>query len=204
MRHLVGDFRWASGIVETREWNGAGFTVARARGDSLLRAYDESVQRMGDALASAAAEPLAPCPNFADREHGVLGWWPRHQAHETLLHRWDLESATGVHDHIEPRIAADGVSEAFSVYAGRYGSQRLDRPITVACTDTDAAWHIVPTGVGGHVEIAATDDPVAPDLACTARALLLAIWKREPIGHDNVSFSDEALVRRFLSGPLTA
>lgn len=204
VRHLVGDFQWAAEIVETRQWSGNGFTVPRTRGDALVRSYSEAAQRMGDALAIAAAEPAAPCPNFAERELGTLGWWPRHQAHETMLHRWDLESATGLHHPIDPVVAADGVDEAFQVYTRRYGSQRLDRPVTLVCTDADAAWIVSPTGQGGHVDVAPTDDRDNPDLACTAEALLLAVWKREPVRGDAAFLSDEAIIRRFLSGPLTA
>jgi uncharacterized protein (TIGR03083 family) len=203
VRHLVGDFRWASDIIDARDWNGNGFTVARGRGDSLLRTYDEAAARMRVALDAAATDPGAPCPNFAERESGTLGWWPRHQAHETLLHRWDIESATGVHHPIDPALAADGVDEAFHVYTQRYGAQRLDRPITLVCTDTDAAWRVSPTGIGGQVTIDVTDDRTAPDLACTAEALLLAMWKRVPIG-DDAAVTDEHLLRRFFSGPLTA
>ncbi len=204
VRHLVGDFRWAAEIIEARDWSGNGFTVPRTRGDALVQSYGEAASRMGDALAVAAAEPTVPCPNFAERDHGTLGWWPRHQAHETLLHRWDLESATGLHHAIDPAVAADGVDEAFQVYTQRYGSQRLDRPITLVCTDADAAWSITPTGLGGHVDVARTDDRDHPDLACSAEALLLAIWKRVPVTADTAFLSDEATVRRFLSGPLTA
>jgi len=204
VRHLVGDFRWATEIIEAREWNGNGFTVPRTRGDGLLRAYDEAAARMSDALDVAAAEPSAPCPNFAERDQGTLGWWPRHQAHETLLHRWDLESATGVHHPIDPVVAADGVDEAFQVYAQRYGSQRLDRPVTLVCTDADAVWTITPTGTGGHVDIARSGDRDHPDLVCSAETLLLAVWKREPVRTDTAVLSDEHTVRHFLSGPLTA
>ncbi len=203
VRHLVGDFRWASDIVETCRWNGNGFSVPRARGDHLLRAYDEAATRMGDALAMAAASPSTPCPNFAELDLGTLGWWPRHQAHETLLHRWDLESATGRHALIDARVAADGVDEAFHVYTERYSPHRLDRPLSIVCTDVDAAWRITPDG-GGRVHVEHIDDRSAPDLACAASALLLAIWKRRPLTDDTAEFGDETVVRRFLSGPLTA
>jgi uncharacterized protein (TIGR03083 family) len=204
VRHLVGDFRWACDIVETCQWNGNGFSVPRTRGDGLLRAYDEAAARMGVALAAAAATPATPCPNFAERDEGTLGWWPRHQAHETLLHRWDMESATGRHDAIDPAVAADGVDEAFRVYTARYGPQRLDRPITIVCADADAAWTVSPTGTDGRVAVAPTTHRSGADLECTASALLLAIWKREPLTSDTARFADEAVVRRFLSGPLTA
>ncbi len=203
VRHLVGDFRWASDIVETCQWNGNGFKVPRTRGDNLLHAYDEAAARMAAALAAAAERPDATCPNFAEREDGTLGWWPRHQAHETLLHRWDIESATGLHEPVDAEIAADGVDEAFHVYTARYGTQRLDRPITIACADAAAAWSISPRDTGGMVDVARIDHPAAPDLVCPASSLLLAVWKRQPLG-DEARFSDEATVRRFLSGPLAA
>lgn len=203
LRHLVGDFVWAAAIVETGTWDGSGFSVPRHRGDTLLREFDRAAARMGAALDHAAATPSAPCPNFAERDAGTLGWWPRHQAHETLLHRWDLEAATGHHTPIDPIVAADGVDEAFRVYTARYGPQRLDRPLLVACTDAPAAWRIEPTGIDRRVRIETTDDRDAPDLAAPAEDLLLAVWKRRPLAA-TAHFGDEAVVRRFLAGPLTA
>jgi uncharacterized protein (TIGR03083 family) len=205
VQHLVGDFRWASRIVTTREWNGKGFSVVRSKGDALIRAYDDSAEQMAVALDLAATDPGAPCPNFADRDDGVLGWWPRHQAHETLLHRWDLEATTGHHTAIDPWVAADGVDEAFDVYTSRYAGQRLDRPITIACRDAPAAWRIDPTVDAGQLTVDATDERDGADLVCGAEQLLLAVWKRTPLDQIDARYgAQEDAVRRFFTGPMTA
>ncbi|MFM2079222.1 MAG: hypothetical protein RJA49_3112 [Actinomycetota bacterium] len=205
LQHLVGDFRWASHIVTTREWDGKGFSVARSKGDALVRAYDESAAQMAVALDLAAADPGGRCPNFADGDSGLLGWWPRHQAHETLLHRWDLEATTGFHTPIDPWVAADGVDEAFDVYTPRYAGQRLDRPITIACTDAPAAWRLAPTADPGHLTVEATDERDGADLVCGAEELLLAVWKRTPLAQTDARFgAQEDAVRRLFTGPLTA
>lgn len=205
MRHLVGDFRWATRIVDERAWDGQGFSVPRAKGDRLVVQYVDAADRMAAALERAATEPGAACPNFADGDRGVLGWWPRHQAHETLLHRWDLEAATGAHDPIHPEVAADAIDEAFTVYTARYSPHRLDRPLSLACTDIEAAWIVRPAPTAGRVVVEpwVVDGP--PDLSCRAEDLLLAMWKRRSIDHAHGGFgADEAIVRNFFRGPLTA
>ncbi len=205
VQHLVGDFRWATHIVDERAWDGKGFSVARAKGERLLGAFEDATVAMAAALDRAASEPAVACPNFADRDRGVLGWWPRHQAHETLLHRWDLESATGAHDAIRPEVAADGVDEALTVYTARYAPHRLDRTITLACTDDGAAWTVAPSAVHGHVDVRRGTSGNVPDLSCRAEDLLLAMWKRRSLDHVRGEFGDqEATVRAFFRGPLTA
>ena len=205
VRHLVGDFRWATRIVDERTWDGQGFSVPRAKGDRLLHDYVDAARQMAEALERAAVEPDVACPNFADGGQGVLGWWPRHQAHETLLHRWDLEASTGAHDPILPEIAADAIDEAFTVYTARYSPHRLDRPISLACTDTAAAWIVRPAPIAGRVEVEPWVADGVPDLSCRAEDLLLAMWKRRSIEHAHGGFgADESAVRSFLRGPVTA
>ncbi|MHB1138982.1 MAG: maleylpyruvate isomerase N-terminal domain-containing protein, partial [Microthrixaceae bacterium] len=41
----------------------------------------------------------------------VAGLWPRRQAQETLVHRWDAEAAVGDPGALDATLAADGVDE---------------------------------------------------------------------------------------------
>jgi hypothetical protein len=65
---------------------------------------------MGEPIRIAAAE-RTPRPNRAEKSRGRLGWWPRHQAHETTVYRWDLASVTGQYVAIDAWLGAGGIGE---------------------------------------------------------------------------------------------
>jgi uncharacterized protein (TIGR03083 family) len=203
--HLAGDHRWALSIVTTRTAQRFGITKARLRGDALCDLFDDVTARLLDALIGAAADPETRCPNFAQGEHGTLGWWPRHQAHEVAVHLWDLEAATGVHGPMDATHCLDGIDELFEVYTARYGGQRLTRPLTMRCPDHRRAWSITPAGEPGRVAIEPADGADHADLDAPPDALLLALWHRLPADHADLVFhGDAAAARAFLRGPITA
>ena len=156
------------------------------------------------ALSDAAAAPDEPCPNFAQGDAGRTGWWPRHQAHEALVHLWDLESVTGGFAPRDPAIAADGVSELFATYTNRYPRQRLSRPIRLRAPGV-GAWRVEPRGPG-LVQGLPVDDAGPADLTAAPEVLLLALWHRIPTDDPRLEYADGAAVdvRAFLAGPLTA
>ncbi len=59
--------------------------------------------------AIRAADPQTPVWNWAD-DHSV-GFWARRMAHETAVHRADLELALGCEFVLEADLAADAISE---------------------------------------------------------------------------------------------
>ena len=202
--HLTGDHEWALGIVTTREAPSGGLRVSRRRGDRLLDRYDEVTAALLDALALAAAEPQVPCPNFAQGSAGTLGWWPRHQAHEASVHLADLEGAAGLEIVRDPVLSADGVDELFETYADRYPGQRLDEPLVLRSPGV-ASWRVEPVG-RGRLRGRRVDDTGAADLEADPTVLLLALWHRTAPDDPRLRCAPGRadVVRRFLSGPLTA
>jgi uncharacterized protein (TIGR03083 family) len=203
--HLTGDHEWALRIITSRAAPASGLRASRRRGEPLLARYDAVTAELLDALATAAADPDAPCPNFAQGSAGRLGWWPRHQAHEASVHLGDLEAAAGLPVERDPWQAADGVDELFETYADRYPGQRLDRPLVLRSPGV-AAWRVEPAG-RGRLRGTRTDDagPHEPDLEADPVVLLLALWHRVAPDDPRLHLRGDAdAVRRFLSGPLTA
>lgn len=208
--HLAGDFVWATGIVTRRTAPAGGLRAVRQTGDALCARFDAAAAAMLDALEEAAADPGAPCPNFAEGTAGALGWWPRHQAHETTLHRWDVERAAGRPGPIMPALAADGVDELLGVYTRRYAPHRLDRPLVLRCTTDDLArsWLLAPTAGRG---LDVVPEPAqAADLQVTTdpETLLLLLWRRwsldEAAGRVDAAPAGAAALRALLAGPVTA
>jgi len=202
--HLTGDHIWAHQVLTTRTPPSAGLRASRRRGEALLAQFDAVTADLLDALEAAAASPNEPCPNFAQGDAGRTGWWPRHQAHEALVHLWDLEAVTGAFAPRDPAIAADGVSELFATYTNRYPRQRLARPILLRSPGC-GAWRVEPTAPG-RVQGLPTDDSGAADLSAPPDVLLLALWHRIPADDPRLEYADGAdgEVRAFLTGPLTA
>jgi uncharacterized protein (TIGR03083 family) len=205
--HLTGDHAWALGILRTRTAPRSGLRKARERGEALCDRFDAVTADLLAELARAAADPGAPCPNFAQGAQGRAGWWPRHQAHEATVHLWDLEAATGEHAPLDPWLCADGVAELLEVYTARYPGQVLDRPVVLRAPSY-AAWRVEPLGHEGRVGIAAVDERTPGDLEATPDVLLLALWHRLPADHPGLrGGTDEAgaaAARAFVAGPLTA
>lgn len=202
LAHLAGDFLWVLGTLATRERPRVGLVAVETRGAALCDEWDAVSVRLLDQLAGI--DPSEPCPNFAQGDRGVLGFHARHQALETTIHRWDIESATGEHAPIDPVVAADGVAELFEVYTRRYAPHRLEGPLTLACSDTANGWLVTPAQRDGFVDI----EPWAgggADVEARADDLLLLLWQRIEPDDPRIRYRVEpATVRPFLQGPLTA
>lgn len=208
LAHLAGDLLWATTIVRERR-SLRGPSSLRVRGATLIGRLEQLAGEMTVALQEALAQPDAPCPNFADGVNGTLSFWPRRQAHEATMHRWDVEVPAGDHAPIAPDVAADGIDELLAIYTARYGRQILSAPLTIRCSDTPGAWRVDPRpDLGpGRVGITRTElDPAGiVDVAGPAATLLLVMSHRLPPDDAHLSFgADAAAARAFLAGPLTA
>lgn len=209
--HLAGDFRWATRVLTERGPIRSGLTSVRSRGPALCNRFDELAAAMVDALRVAASAPDEPCPNFAEPDGGRAAWWVRHQVHETVLHRWDLESADREPTSFDPTLAADGVDELLHVYTARYRPHRLAGTLVLRCEgpgSPSAAWTIRPGGAGGRVRVdrGGDPDPVA-EVVTDPASLLLLLWRRtglDDVRHPVRVDGDPSAVAAFLSGPVTA
>jgi uncharacterized protein (TIGR03083 family) len=67
-----------------------------------------------------AVDPDAPAWNWAPQAKKAL-FWHRRCAHETAIHRWDAQLATGLPEPLEGKLAGDTVTEALDTFlpAGR-------------------------------------------------------------------------------------
>lgn len=200
--HLAGDFLWVLGTLATRRRPTTGLVAVETRGTALCDEWDAVAARLIDALTGA--DPDEPCPNFAQGDRGVLGFHVRHQAFETAIHRWDVESVTGDHAAIDPPVAADAIDELLETYTVRYSPHDLRAPVTLGCSDAVAAWRIAPDTRGGFVT-ARRCDGGQPDIEAEAATLLLLLWQRIAPEDGRIAYRvDPAGVRAFLEGPLTA
>jgi uncharacterized protein (TIGR03083 family) len=122
----------------------------------------------------------------------VAGLWPRRQAQETMLHRWDAERAVGATSPLAPAAAADGIDEYFTVMVPRLlmrdGPALPDGHLHLECRDVPAGWGVraidgevfVTSGCAGDAELPADDAAGRARVDGDAAAILLALWGRGP------------------------
>ncbi len=88
-------------------------------------------------------DPADPCDTWwpADRTHG---FWRRRMAHETTVHRVDVQAAAGGPVHpIDPEMALDGIDELLFLWFGhRLGELQMSSPRqgAVALSAADRRW----------------------------------------------------------------
>jgi len=110
----------------------------------------------------------------------VAAVWPRRQAQELSIHRWDAQDAIGAPEPIEAVMASDGIDEYFELALPRLVSRgSVDLPVAslhVHCTDVDGEW----TVRAGDDGVQMTREHAKGDAALRGRAedLLLTLWRR--------------------------
>ncbi len=119
--------------------------------------------------------------------------WPRRQAQELSVHRWDLETAAGDPTPIDPALASDGIDEYFELavprLVAREGIELPAGSLHVHCTDVEGEW-LVTTTDGYELERRHAKGDAA--LRGDAADLLLTLWGR--VGVDRVDVVGDASV----------
>lgn len=174
--HLGSTHRWATTIVRTgssapqEEFSDVGDLSTW-----FVSGADQLISQL------AAADPSTPCWSFTrDRQ---VGFWLRRQALETVVHRWDAQSAIGEPAGIDAVLAADGVAEVVNLMTPRQlAMERIPRlPMTVLLHATDT----------GHDWVLGDGRPSA-GVEATAEALLLLLWHRMDPGDPRARTTGDA------------
>jgi uncharacterized protein (TIGR03083 family) len=195
VRHLSEIHLWAAGNVARRPGSRLDLedrseltvpwpdlAVFWPADDDLVEHYLRTNLNLVHVLESAPADVDAP--TFLPAP-SPLAMWARRQAHETSIHRFDAESATGTTTGFDPVLAADGVSELlYGFYrdldrpSSRGGAAPVDwnRTMRIHAEDTGDDWFMtVGRQIGaGRVEGGDVDLTVSG----TASDLYLSLWNR--------------------------
>jgi uncharacterized protein (TIGR03083 family) len=138
-----------------------------------------STGKLLELLRSTA--PSEECWTWWDDDRSA-GFWARRMAHETLVHRWDVELGAGIDIvAMNPQLAADGVDEYLDVFLGLtrqlYSAPGAGETVHVHCTDTDGEWLV---GFPAPGERTVLREHAKGDLALRgpAEGLLLHLWGR--------------------------
>jgi uncharacterized protein (TIGR03083 family) len=128
--------------------------------------------------------------------------WPRRQAHEISIHRWDAETAAGLTPTpIDPEFASDGIDEYFELVLPRLikrdGAVLPAGSLHVHCTDTHGEWLV--TNDAQYTLVRAHQKGDAA-LRGPADAILLRLWNRDAPNADELSpVGDETVLAAWLA-----
>jgi uncharacterized protein (TIGR03083 family) len=135
----------------------------------------------------AQHNPLDGCPTWWP-EHQNYGFWYRRLAHETTIHRYDVQmgGAAAMVGGIPPEIAVDGVDEILSLwFTHRLGVLGISdvRPGRIAIHTGDRRWiaQITPTGTSAWR--AEADETVDAIVSSDPAGMYLWLWGRRPNAH---------------------
>ena len=129
------------------------------------------------ALVAALREldPEAPRWNFS-RGPQVGAFIPRRMAHETAIHRWDVESAAGTPKPLPTTLAADGVDEFLTVFAAGKDYAGPEGVVGLYAEDANRSW-TVQLAPPHPTVVPASSDP-GEVVAESANDLILWLWNR--------------------------
>ncbi|MGB8995389.1 MAG: maleylpyruvate isomerase family mycothiol-dependent enzyme [Pseudonocardiaceae bacterium] len=145
-------------------------------------------------------DPAEPCDTWwpADRTHG---FWRRRMAHETTMHRVDVEAAAGGPVHaIDQDVALDGIDELLFLWFGhRLGELRMSSPQqgSVALSAADRRWlAIFESGRCTARRVEETDARSADAMVCgNPTEIYLWCWGRLPDQSVRISGDQEAVAQ---------
>lgn len=119
-----------------------------------------------------AAPPTLSCWHFLPAD-SPLAFWARRQAHETTIHRADLQGAIGDMAGVDADVSIDGIDELLmGFYANRGGRLRCDTPCTLTAHVIDGAradgprsWTVRMGPAGVTITRGTPDAPAGPSPA---------------------------------------
>ncbi|MER7756733.1 maleylpyruvate isomerase family mycothiol-dependent enzyme [Kitasatospora sp. NPDC097643] len=191
VRHTGHVHRWATaypsrGLRAPLDEAGEQAAVGPAPSDAaLLDWFREGHAALVEALTKAPAD--VDCWSFLPAA-SPLAFWARRQAHETAVHRFDADAASGTEGpRVDPAFALDGVDEllrAFMVRSRAKVRSEQPRTVRVRATDGPDSWHLTITQEPLAVRTGADEagEPADLTLAGPARDLYLLLWNRLPAG----------------------
>ena len=180
--HITKVHQWASSILHGGQPDAFEFS-APGQGE-LFEVYDAGLRdvlsRLRSVSDSAAVWTMAPA-------RSAKLFWARRLAHETAIHRVDVELAAGFGvGGFEPEFAVDDIEELLTGAAARFDRSGLreNRMISLTPLDSNASWTL---SVGPELlscQPAAVDDA---DLSVFGLASDLYRWVWNRAGDDDVA-----------------
>ena len=194
--HLGHIHRWARIAAATGAAPDATTVPGPPDDPSDPRALADWLRAGGSALVDTLSQVDPAAPTWHPFPVPlVAGVWPRRQAQETQVHRWDAQRAVGDTEPLDPALASDGIDEYLTMMLPRLlqrdGVVLPEGSLHLTCTDTPGCWTV--SSVGGEMFVSGCPDETDPAGAGdatgsshpgrgyvhgTAEQILLTLWGR--------------------------
>jgi uncharacterized protein (TIGR03083 family) len=171
--HLGSAYWWVEAMVRERATDMVEFSETPAQWDALCGWYEEGMAALILVLEEVGDDE--PVWNWQAMGAGPARFWHRRIAHETSVHRWDIERAVGTTHVIDAPLALDGIEEYLGivpVWVALSPRPGLSGSLGLVATDTDAAYtlSLAPDVVEYHEGLR------SPDAVVRASASDLLLW----------------------------
>jgi len=165
-------------------------------GLTSLEWYDDARAALVDALAAAGTG--TPTWTFSPRDP-TSAFWHRRMAHETVVHRIDVEQAHDAVSPIDPELALDGIDEILYPTLGgpwwEEGDTAYPIDATVRLTAVGRSWTVQADATSVDVRQGADGDAAA-EISGDPAQVYLWLWGRA--GEDTIEVvGDPTVVRAF-------
>ncbi|WP_387743022.1 maleylpyruvate isomerase family mycothiol-dependent enzyme [Kocuria nitroreducens] len=144
-----------------------------------------------------AHDPADPAESWVPGDQTV-GFWIRRLAHETAIHRYDLEAALGAGAPIDAELAVDGIDEVLTVMLGRGAADETASGAAVAVETDGKAWCATLEQRAVRITRERCASP-AGKVTGSASDVLLWLWGRGPLPEGSADSSALAELRRRLA-----
>lgn len=197
--HLGAVYSWATMVVNEGGGRPTGHRNKLPEGadpEAVDRWFRERRHEVLHTLESK--EPNRPAWMFYPPHCADVGWWRRRQAHETAVHLFDLQAASGkTPSTIDPEFAADGVDEMLSDFLPPFLEatpiESFTGTLHVHCTDTEGEWSL--DFAGRTIRVDRTHTKADTALRGPAAGLYLWLWNRQSITEAGLeAFGDQAIL----------
>lgn len=193
MVHVGRIHRWVAIALQSPDGRDVP-AVARPPADTDVSAWLlEGVNHLVDAFADAGPDGQVTSPGW---EHPAR-WWLRRTTHETTLHAWDAQAATGAPIAIATALALDGLDEVTEVFIPNgLDVVAFGGPATIHlhCTDADGEWLITVPAAGSGTPVTVEPRHAKGDVAVRGGASDLLLWTWNRLGHHRLDVVGDASV----------
>lgn len=166
-----------------------------------LQWYDDARRAIVNALESAGT--TTPSWTFSPRDSSSAFWY-RRMAHETVVHRIDVEQAHDAVTPIDPELALDGIDEMLYPTLGgpwwEEGDTEFPLDAAIRLTAAGRSWTVVADATSVDVRQGA-DGEVAAEVTGDPGNVYLWLWGRA--GEDAIEVAGDPSVVRAFRGRLS-
>lgn len=186
LQHHAGVFRFAAAQLRAEPGSELVAFDPVPDGPEPLNLFAEMANELVAELV--AVDPSEHRPNWADAPDATF--WFRRMAHETAIHRFDVQLTHTAPEPIDVALAVDGVDEladVFLIHAERRGITGHGESVHLHATDDAVADGSVDGGewmftfTPGGVEVEHTHGKGDMAVRGSASDLLLFCWNRRPV-----------------------